>query len=240
MEHVSVTEFYCGSGMSEQDSWELPFYSPSSVEDEKFPLLYELVEHSWEDVKEGETKCKVWSETSQADNSHSQLTIMEGLKRRRPNSSTFPSDSSRIVNTISLSETDYLHYFPSAQSPTATQAICSDSSITSAPAVCMSTKIKVSQVDEILETAGQPPIFHTSTGKSEEELREQRRQHLRALRSLTPEQRTLRRILRNRKSAANARKRHVERLQRMEEENAQLKSRICYLEEKLREYEKRD
>ncbi|EME26050.1 hypothetical protein Gasu2_30610 [Galdieria sulphuraria] len=241
MERLSVEKCSSGGIMSEHDSWELPFYSPSSIEEEKFPLLYELVEHNWEDMKEIETKDRVWSETSQAENSGPQRTQPrhEGIKRRKQNKANLPSDSTGSFHTVSISETNDLHRFSYARSNVTNEAIYSDTSITSAPAVCMTSRIQVSQVDEILETVGQPPIFNSSAGKSEEELREQRKQHLKALKSLTPEQRTLRRILRNRKSAANARKRHIERLQQLERENEELKCKIGQLEEKLREYEKR-
>ncbi|GJQ08717.1 hypothetical protein GpartN1_g1555.t1 [Galdieria partita] len=241
MERLSVEACSLRNIMSEQDSWELSFYSPSSAEEEKFPLLYELVEHNWEDMKEIGNKHRVWSETSQAENSCPHLTQpnSEGIKRARQNKPNLPSDSTgSSFHTVSISETNELHRFPRARSNVTNETIYSDTSITSAPAICMTSRIQVSQVDEILETVGQPPIFSSSAGKSEEELREQRKQHLRALKNLTPEQRTLRRILRNRKSAANARKRHIERLQQLERENEELKCKISHLEEKLREYEK--
>jgi len=241
MQRQCLTECCLKSIMSEQDSWEPPFYSPSRVEDDKFPLLYDLEEHNWEYTEEGKSKHIIWSDVSRVQNSSSQpiQPNSKDMKRRRQDKAKLSSENTSASHTISVSETKESQSFPyNPHSSMMNEAMHSDSSMVSAPAVCMTTRIQASQVDEILETVGQPPIFHSSGGKPEEELREQRKQHLRALKSLTPEQRALRRILRNRKSAANARKRQLERLQQLELENEELRSKISRLEEKLQEYEK--
>lgn len=88
-------------------------------------------------------------------------------------------------------------------------------------------KTNTNHVDHCNQIAeGQPPVFRPPPHASQEEIRHLRREHLQMVRSLTPEEKRQRQLMRNRRTARISKQRRQDHLKTLKLENSKLRQAL--------------
>mmetsp|Transcript_12614 Transcript_12614/g.38618 ORF Transcript_12614/g.38618 Transcript_12614/m.38618 type:complete len:317 (+) Transcript_12614:58-1008(+) len=86
-----------------------------------------------------------------------------------------------------------------------------------------STKEDNVREEDAIISEGQPPVFNPSEHLSPNELKEARKRHLQLVKKLTPEERKLRQVMRNRRTAKISKERRQKQIEQLKIENTKLR-----------------